>query len=147
MSSIFLETFRTQLIAEMCTCEFRGVLESGAYPWKRTNDLPCCTLSIVGPPITSKSLDFCLLHCIAQEFRAYWKLSKNCKKGVYQPYRTQHPRVGEILEFRGLLVAGLVDPSVMEKLLVAAEGCADEICFAKPRGWNAGSHRPSEEGN
>lgn len=38
--SIFLETFRTQAIAEMCTCEFQGVMESGACPWRRNNDLP-----------------------------------------------------------------------------------------------------------
>jgi len=37
--------------------------------------------------------------------------------------------------------------SVMEKWLVAAEVCADQISFAKPREWNGGSHRPAQEGN
>jgi hypothetical protein len=55
--------------------------------------------------------------------------------------------MGEILECRGFVIAGPVDPAFREKLLVTAECCAGQKFLAKPRGSNANSYFLDEEGN
>jgi hypothetical protein len=55
--------------------------------------------------------------------------------------------MGEILECRGLIFAGLVDPAFREKLLATAESCDGQKFLAKPRGSNANSYFLDEEGN